>query len=128
MIYGIGTDVVEIGRIEKALERFGERFARAHPVRAGAEALPRAPAAGRLPRQALRGEGGLHQGARHRHPGAGQLARRLGREPAFGQAGAGIFRRSCAHCLSERGIARSHLSLTDERGVAVATVILECEE
>ena len=28
MIYGIGTDLVEIGRIEKALERFGERFAK----------------------------------------------------------------------------------------------------
>ncbi|HKX37436.1 MAG TPA: holo-ACP synthase, partial [Burkholderiales bacterium] len=28
MIFGVGTDVVEIGRIEKALERWGERFAR----------------------------------------------------------------------------------------------------
>jgi phosphopantetheinyl transferase (holo-ACP synthase) len=28
--------------------------------------------------------------------------------------------------LSQRGIAGSHLSLTDERGVAMATVILEC--
>ena len=28
MIYGVGTDVVEIARIEQALERFGERFAR----------------------------------------------------------------------------------------------------
>jgi phosphopantetheinyl transferase (holo-ACP synthase) len=28
--------------------------------------------------------------------------------------------------LSERGISGSHLSLTDERGVAMATVILEC--
>ncbi len=28
MIYGVGTDVVEIGRIHKALERFGDRFAR----------------------------------------------------------------------------------------------------
>jgi holo-[acyl-carrier protein] synthase len=28
--------------------------------------------------------------------------------------------------LSEQHIARSHLTLTDERGVALATVILEC--
>ncbi|MGH8691342.1 MAG: holo-ACP synthase, partial [Burkholderiales bacterium] len=28
MIFGVGTDVVEIGRIEKALGRWGERFAR----------------------------------------------------------------------------------------------------
>ncbi|HZM36721.1 MAG TPA: holo-ACP synthase, partial [Burkholderiales bacterium] len=27
MIYGIGTDVVEIGRIQAALDRFGDRFA-----------------------------------------------------------------------------------------------------
>jgi len=27
MIVGIGTDLVEIPRIERALERFGERFA-----------------------------------------------------------------------------------------------------
>ena len=27
MIFGVGTDVVEIGRIEKALSRWGERFA-----------------------------------------------------------------------------------------------------
>jgi len=30
--------------------------------------------------------------------------------------------------LSKRGISRAHLSLADERGVAVATVILECEK
>ncbi len=28
MIYGIGTDMVTIGRMEAALEKFGERFAR----------------------------------------------------------------------------------------------------
>jgi len=28
MIYGVGTDVVEIARIEQALARFGARFAR----------------------------------------------------------------------------------------------------
>ena len=28
MIYGIGTDIVEIARIQQSLERFGERFAK----------------------------------------------------------------------------------------------------
>ena len=28
MIYGIGTDIVAVGRIEAALNRFGDRFAR----------------------------------------------------------------------------------------------------
>ncbi len=26
MIYGIGVDIIEIGRVEKALQRFGNRF------------------------------------------------------------------------------------------------------
>jgi phosphopantetheinyl transferase (holo-ACP synthase) len=30
--------------------------------------------------------------------------------------------------LEKQGITHSHLSLSDERGVAVATVILECEK
>ena len=28
MIFGVGTDVVEIVRVQQALERWGERFAR----------------------------------------------------------------------------------------------------
>ncbi|MCC6210559.1 MAG: holo-ACP synthase, partial [Burkholderiales bacterium] len=28
MIYGVGTDLIEIRRVERVLERFGERFAR----------------------------------------------------------------------------------------------------
>jgi phosphopantetheinyl transferase (holo-ACP synthase) len=30
--------------------------------------------------------------------------------------------------LKQRKILQSHLSLTDERGIAIATVILECEK
>ena len=33
---------------------------------------------------------------------------------------------SLKQLLSQRGVCGSHLSLTDERGVAMATVILEC--
>jgi holo-[acyl-carrier protein] synthase len=32
-----------------------------------------------------------------------------------------------AALLQARGIRRSHLTLTDERGMAAATVILECD-
>jgi len=28
VIYGVGTDIVEVGRIEKALTRWGDRFAK----------------------------------------------------------------------------------------------------
>ena len=39
MIFGVGTDVVEIERIHKALERWGERFAERILSPAGADAL-----------------------------------------------------------------------------------------
>ena len=125
MIYGVGTDVVEIMRIEKALARHGERFAQ--------RVL--------CPPELSRFRG-------HRQPAA-YLAKRFAAKEAFTKAlGTGIkapanwhgvwvvnqrsgkpeleFSKDLRLLLSERGITRAHLSLTDERGVAVATVILEC--
>ena len=127
MIYGIGTDVVEIGRIQKALERWGERFA---------ERILCPPE--------------LQRFKRHRQPVA-YLAKRFAAKEAFTKAlGTGIrapanwhgvwvvnrasgkpeleFSNPLQALLKKRGVARSHLTLTDERGVAVATVILECEK
>ena len=126
MIYGVGTDVVEIGRIEKALERFGERFA-----------------------QRILCEPELLRFKSHRMPAA-YLAKRFAAKEAFTKAlGTGIhapanwhgvwvenlpsgkpvlqFSEGLTHLLEQRKILHSHLSLTDERGVAMATVILECE-
>ena len=126
MIYGVGTDVVEIGRIEKALERWGERFA---------ERILCAPELSRF--------------RSHRQP-VSYLAKRFAAKEAFTKAlGTGIkapanwhgvwvtnhrsgkpeleFSAPLKKDLSRRGISRAHLSLSDERGIAVATVILECE-
>jgi holo-[acyl-carrier protein] synthase len=125
MIYGVGTDVVEIGRIDKALERFGERFARK-----------------------ILCEPELKRFLSHRQP-ASYLAKRFAAKEAFTKAlGTGIhapanwhgvwvrnlpsgkpvleFSESLGKLLDSRKIIQSHLSLTDERGVAIATVILEC--
>ena len=127
MIYGVGTDVVEIGRIEKALERFGARFA-----------------------QRILCEPELARFKGHRMPAA-YLAKRFAAKEAFTKAlGTGIhapanwhgvwvknlpsgkpvlqFSQGLSHLLEQRKIRHSHLSLTDERGVAMATVILECEK
>ena len=125
MIYGVGTDLVEIVRIEKALARHGERFARR-----------------------VLCEPELRRFLAHRQP-ASYLAKRFAAKEAFTKAlGTGIkapanwhgvwvvnqrsgkpeleFSKELRFLLSERGITRAHLSLSDERGVAVATVILEC--
>jgi holo-[acyl-carrier protein] synthase len=125
VIYGVGTDVVEIERIEKALERWGERFA---------ERVLCAPE--------------LRRFRAHRQPAA-YLAKRFAAKEAFTKAlGTGIkapanwhgvwvanlpsgkpqleFTAALQRLLSDRGISRAHVSLSDERGVAMATVILEC--
>jgi holo-[acyl-carrier protein] synthase len=126
MIYGVGTDVVEIQRIQKALERFGDRFA---------QRILCAPELTRF--------------KSHRLPAA-YLAKRFAAKEAFTKAlGTGIhapanwhgvwvknlssgkpvlqFSEELGKLLERRRIVGSHLSLTDERGVAMATVILECE-
>jgi holo-[acyl-carrier protein] synthase len=127
MIYGVGTDVVEIARIEQALSRFGERFARK-----------------------ILCEPELRRFTGHRLP-ASYLAKRFAAKEAFTKAlGTGIhapanwhgvwvvnlpsgkpvleFSEGLKQLLAHRGVGSAHLSLTDERGVAMATVILECEK
>ena len=126
MIYGVGQDLVEIARIERALARFGERFARR-----------------------ILCEPELERFHGHRQPAA-YLAKRFAAKEAFTKAlGTGIhapanwhgvwvinlrsgrpqleFTPALRGFLAERGIGRAHLSLTDEREMACATVILECD-
>ncbi|HEU5177940.1 MAG TPA: holo-ACP synthase [Burkholderiales bacterium] len=125
MIFGVGTDIVEIERIRKAMERWGERFA---------ERILCAPELSRF--------------KKHKQPAA-YLAKRFAAKEAFTKAlGTGIkapanwhgvwvanlpsgkpelqFSDALKKLLSSRGISATHLSLADERGMAVATVILEC--
>jgi holo-[acyl-carrier protein] synthase len=127
VIYGVGTDVVEIARIENALARFGERFARR-----------------------ILSESEFDRFKNHGLPAA-YLAKRFAAKEAFAKAlGTGIhapanwhgvwvknlpsgqpvlqFSRELEALLRKRRILYSHVSLSDERGVAFATVILECEK
>ena len=126
MIYGVGSDLVEIPRVERVLARFGERFARR-----------------------ILCEPELRRFHAHAKPAA-YLAKRFAAKEAFTKAlGTGIhapanwhgvwvvnlksgkpeleFSAALARLLQERGIRRSHLTLTDERDMAAATVILECD-
>ncbi len=127
MIYGVGTDVVEIARIKKALERWGDRFARKVLV-----------------------DMEIKRFASHRLR-ASYLAKRFAAKEAFAKAlGTGIrapaswhgvwvvnlpsgkpvleFSAPLKKFLKEKGVTQAHISLSDEKGVAFATVILECEK
>ena len=127
MIYGVGTDVVEIQRIEKALERWGDRFAEKVLV-----------------------ESELARFQAHRLR-ANYLAKRFAAKEAFVKAlGTGIrspanwhgvwvanlasgkpvleFSAALSRLLEGRGVTQTHVSLSDEKGIAFATVILECEK
>jgi len=127
VIYGVGTDVVEIGRIEKSLARFGEKFAKR-----------------------VLCEPELKRFRAHRLPAA-YLAKRFAAKEAFTKAlGTGIrspanwhgmwvvnlpsgkpvleFSEALKKLLEKKGVTAAHLSLSDEKGVAFATVILECEK
>jgi len=124
VILGIGTDLCEIGRVQRALDRYGERFAMRILVEAEMERF-----------------------LRHRKPAA-YLAKRFAAKEAFSKAmGTGIrypvnwhnisvdngrsgkpmlrFSDPLAALLQSRGIAAAHLSLTDEVGMACAFVVLE---
>ena len=126
MIYGIGTDLIDIGRVEKVLTRFGERFA-----------------------QRILCEPELRRFRSHKQPVA-YLAKRFAAKEAFTKAlGTGIHAPANWHgvwvvnlgsgkpvlefspelkaLLGKRKILSAHLTLTDEREMACATVILECD-
>ncbi len=124
MILGIGTDLCDIGRIERALERFGERFAERILVASELERF------------------------RRRRKRAAYLAKRFAAKEAFSKAlGTGIrfpvnwhnvwvenersgkptlkFSRPLAALLKRRGVKNVYVSLTDEIGMACAFVLIE---
>ena len=127
MILGIGTDLIDIRRIERALARFGHRFARRVLV-----------------------DDEYRCYCTHAKP-AHYVAKRFAAKEAFSKAmGTGIrfpvtwhnvsvanersgrpylqFSEPLAALLAKRGIRRAHLSLSDEIEMASAFVILEGDE
>ena len=82
MVIGIGLDLVETARVERALARYGERFvAQAHGPGGGARAAAFRPRARALPGARRRGQGGGEQGPRDGLEPGRALARR-GRLPS----------------------------------------------
>jgi holo-[acyl-carrier protein] synthase len=124
VIVGIGTDLMDVRRIERSLARFGHRFALRILI-----------------------DHEYQRFCSHRKP-AHYLAKRFAAKEAFSKAmGTGIhfpvnwhnvsvanersgkpylkFSDALSDLLERRGIERTHLSLTDEIEMACAFVILE---
>jgi holo-[acyl-carrier protein] synthase len=125
VIYGIGTDIVSVGRIEAALARHGERFP-----------------------QRILSDAEMKEFVARKDP-ARFLAKRFAAKEAFSKAlGLGMHmpmawrRMGVGHdrrgkplivCHPEldayvraQGIGNGHISITDERDHAIAFVVLEC--
>ena len=126
MIFGIGTDIVEYARIEKLYARHGARFA-----------------------QRVLSDAELIELQTHAHP-ARFLAKRFAAKEAFAKAvGSGLrypvtmprisvghdalgkpvlqFDEVLRQHLALAGIAARHLSISDERNMIVAFVVLEAQ-
>lgn len=124
MIYGVGTDIVEVARIEAALTEFGEAFAK---------------------RILAESELAAYEAS---HIKARFLAKRFAAKEAFSKAlGTGIrgavtfqsirvthdamgkpmlaFNKEVEVLLAEKQIRAAHVSISDEKNLAVAFVVLE---
>ena len=123
MIYGIGTDIVNIARIRAACERHGERFAARilAPVELSAwrehSDPPRLLAKRFAAKEAFAKAYGSGVRAPVLLPALAVSHDDLGK-PYF------VFHGALAQLLSERGLT-AHLSISDEADYAVAYVILE---
>jgi holo-[acyl-carrier protein] synthase len=124
MIHGIGTDIVEVSRIEDSLARFGAAFAQRVLTEqewlgftqsktqarflakrfAAKEAFSKALGTGLRSPATLQNIGVAHDG--------------LGK-PVFQLAP------ELQSLLDQRGISNTHLSISDEKALAVAFVVLE---
>lgn len=124
MIYGIGVDLVEIGRMKQVLEKWGDRFTRRVFTPNEIEtclkrALPSSAFALRFAAKEAFGKA----------MGLGMTRGMIWREievfnDSRGKPGLKIHGRSARVC-SERGVTHIHLSLTDEKAYGIAMVVLE---
>jgi holo-[acyl-carrier protein] synthase len=124
MIFGIGTDIISVARIEKAMQRHGDAFAKrilsAHEHHELSSQIH--PARFLAKRFAAKEAFAKATGRGLRHPVSLQRI-------SIGHDDLGkpvlVFDELLSEHLNKLGIERYHLSLSDEKDTAVAFVILE---
>lgn len=124
MIYGIGTDIVESSRIAQSLQRYGDRFARRiltdnEWIEYNVSSKPVLYLAGRFAaKEAL----AKAMGTGLRHPvnlSYITIAHNDLGKPFF------AFHPELDQMLNNKGIRQHHLSISDERTIVCAFVVLE---
>jgi holo-[acyl-carrier protein] synthase len=124
MVIGIGTDLIEIGRIEGSIERFGEKFlervftaqeiAYCMQKKSSAESFAARFAAKEAGAKAL--GTGISQGVSWKEI---EVRREPGGRPTLHWSG------KAAERAEALGVTRTALSLTHSRSVAMAVVVIE---
>ena len=124
MIVGTGIDLVEIGRIQHSMDRYGSRFL--DRVYTGAEQAyclrKRMAAESFAARFAAKEAGAKALGTGIRHGVSWleiEVVREAGGRPAI------HFHGRAAHFAVRLGVARAALSITHTSGLAMASVVLE---
>ncbi len=127
MIFGIGTDIVRVARMQQNLDRYGERFARrilaegelpgflntVRPAHYLAKRFAAKEAAAKAMGTGFRDGLAFHHIAVDHEPAGRPVLRFTGTAAAF---------------MQENAIANAHLSLSDEDEYAIAYVILTSGE
>ena len=124
MIIGIGTDIVALARIDALHQRYGERFSRRILSKIEMVELVSHNQPARLLMKRFAAKEALSKaaGSGLRHPMSMQNISVIHDEkgkPMF------AFAEELAEHLAGLGITQHHLSISDERDVAVAFVVLE---
>ena len=126
MIYGVGTDIVALPRIESLLERYGERFALRILSESEMSEFAKHSFPARLLMKRFAAKVALAKalGTGLRHPVSMSqmtVTHDVQGKPAF------AFMPELSEYFKKNGVTRHHLSISDEREMAVAFVILEGE-
>jgi holo-[acyl-carrier protein] synthase len=126
MIYGIGIDVVEPQRIERLRDKYGERFARRvlTPLEWPGYLRTARPVLFLANRFAAKEAFSKAMGTGFRYPVTLQcisVVQNAAGKPSL------EFHPNLERLISSRGIVRHHLTISDERALACACVVIEAE-
>jgi holo-[acyl-carrier protein] synthase len=126
VIYGIGIDIVEPPRIARLAEKYGERFARRvlTPLEWPAYLRTTRPVLFLANRFAAKEAFSKAMGTGFRYPVTLQCISVV--QNAAGKPGL-AFHPKLEQLVRSRGIVRHHLTISDERSLACACVVLEAE-